>query len=56
MDEGPGVDKKDMIHTLRFLRIDAWLTQLEYLAQNVTDRTRFDPAFYPGRGRILSVL
>lgn len=38
-----GVDKKDMIHTLRFSRIDAWLTQLEYLVQNVTDRTRFDP-------------
>ncbi len=38
-----GVDKKDIVHTLRFSRIDAWLTQLEYLAQNVKDRTRFDP-------------
>jgi D-inositol-3-phosphate glycosyltransferase len=38
-----GVEKKDFIHTLRFSKIDAWLTPLSYLAQEVKNKTRVDP-------------
>lgn len=36
-----GVDKRDIFHTLRFLKIDAWLTPLHWLAEQVKTRTRY---------------
>jgi glycosyltransferase involved in cell wall biosynthesis len=38
-----GVDKKDFIHTLRFSKIDAWLSPLPYLADEVKSKTTVDP-------------
>ena len=36
-----GVDKKDVFHTQRFQRIDAWIAPLEFLAKQVQKRTKF---------------
>ena len=36
-----GIDKKDFFHTARFRRIDAWLAPLQFLAQQVKERTRY---------------
>jgi D-inositol-3-phosphate glycosyltransferase len=38
-----GVRKKDFIHTLRFSKIDAWLSPLSYLAEEVRAKTKIDP-------------
>ncbi len=37
-----GVDKKDFMHTLTYSSIDAWLSPLKWLADQVVERTRFD--------------
>ncbi len=37
-----GVDKKDFLHTLRFARIDAWISLLDFLADQGKARTKFD--------------
>ncbi len=36
-----GVSKKDFLHTLRFKRIDAWVSTLNYMQQQVCTHTRF---------------
>jgi D-inositol-3-phosphate glycosyltransferase len=36
-----GVSKKDLIHTLRFKRIDAWVSTLNYMHKQVLTHTRF---------------
>ena len=36
-----GVSKKDLLHTLRFKRIDAWISTLDYMKQQVLAQTRF---------------
>jgi D-inositol-3-phosphate glycosyltransferase len=36
-----GVSKKDVFHTLRFSSIDAWVSTLEFLKQQVVDSTHF---------------
>jgi D-inositol-3-phosphate glycosyltransferase len=36
-----GVSKKDFLHTLRFKRIDAWVSTLNYMQQQVHTHTRF---------------
>jgi D-inositol-3-phosphate glycosyltransferase len=36
-----GVSKKDFLHTLRFKRIDAWVSTLNYMQQQVVTQTRF---------------
>ncbi len=36
-----GVSKKDLLHTLRFKRIDAWISTLDYMKQQVLTQTRF---------------
>ena len=37
-----GVNKKDFMHTLTYSKIDAWLSPLKWLADQVVERTRFD--------------
>lgn len=37
-----GVDKKDFMHTLTYSHIDAWISPLKWLADQVVQRTRFD--------------
>ncbi|TGE04066.1 glycosyltransferase family 4 protein [Hymenobacter fodinae] len=39
-----GIPKRDWFHTQRFAMLDAWLSPLPGLAQQVTHMTRFDPA------------
>ena len=34
-----GIDKKDLIHTIRFNNLDAWISTLPYLVKQVKDRT-----------------
>lgn len=36
-----GVDKKDIMHTWRFKRIDIWIATLDFLKQQVLQRTHF---------------
>jgi len=36
-----GVSKKDFLHTLRFKRIDAWVSTLNYMKKQVLSRTKF---------------
>lgn len=36
-----GVNKKDPFHTARFKAIDHWISPLEFLAKQVTEKTRF---------------
>lgn len=36
-----GVSKKDFLHTLRFKRIDAWVSTLNYMQQQVLSHTNF---------------
>ncbi len=36
-----GVDKKDVFHTQRFQRIDAWIAPLQFLANQVQKRTKY---------------
>jgi glycosyltransferase involved in cell wall biosynthesis len=36
-----GVSKKDFLHTLRFKRIDAWVSTLNYMKKQVLSNTRF---------------
>ncbi|MFA9221332.1 MAG: glycosyltransferase family 4 protein [Sediminibacterium sp.] len=36
-----GVSKKDFLHTLRFKRLDAWVSTLNYMQQQVCTHTRF---------------
>ena len=36
-----GVSKKDFLHTLRFKRVDAWVSTLNYMQQQVGTQTRF---------------
>jgi glycosyltransferase involved in cell wall biosynthesis len=36
-----GVSKKDFLHTLRFKRVDAWVSTLDYMEQQVLTHTRF---------------
>lgn len=36
-----GVSKKDFLHTLRFNRIDAWVSTLNYMRKQVLTHTRF---------------
>lgn len=36
-----GVDKSDPVHSIRFKKVDAWLTLLPFMAQEVQDKTRF---------------
>jgi glycosyltransferase involved in cell wall biosynthesis len=38
-----GVNKRDLIHTIRFSKIDAWISPLIFLAKQVTELTRFSP-------------
>jgi len=38
-----GVNKKDFLHTLRYGRLDAWISPLQFLAAQVKERTRYDP-------------
>ena len=37
-----GVSKKDFLHTIRFSKIDAWITLLNFLATQVKSQTKFD--------------
>ncbi|HRO76987.1 MAG TPA: glycosyltransferase family 4 protein [Crocinitomicaceae bacterium] len=37
-----GINKKDFIHTFRFQAIDHWISPLNYLKDEVTQRTKFD--------------
>lgn len=39
-----GVSKKDVFHTMRFAPIDAWVSTLEFLKQQVLASTKFSPA------------
>jgi D-inositol-3-phosphate glycosyltransferase len=36
-----GVSKKDILHTFRFNRIDAWVSTLDYMKKQVLSHTRF---------------
>jgi glycosyltransferase involved in cell wall biosynthesis len=36
-----GISKKDFLHTLRFKRIDAWVSALNYMQKQVGTQTRF---------------
>ena len=36
-----GIDKRDIFHTMRFRRIDLWISTLQFLADQVKKRTRF---------------
>jgi len=36
-----GVSKKDLLHTLRFKRIDAWVSTLNYMKKQVLSHTKF---------------
>ena len=36
-----GINKKDLIHTLRYKSIDYWISPLEWLKKEVTERTNF---------------
>lgn len=36
-----GIPKKDILHTLRFKKLDAWLALLPYLAKQIATQTRF---------------
>jgi glycosyltransferase involved in cell wall biosynthesis len=36
-----GVSKRDMFHTLRFQPVDAWVSTLQFLAEQVRKQTRF---------------
>ncbi|MBI1266760.1 MAG: glycosyltransferase [Cryomorphaceae bacterium] len=36
-----GIDKRDLFHTMRFKRIDLWISTLQFLADQVKKRTRF---------------
>lgn len=36
-----GVDKKDLFHTIRFQRIDLWISTLQFLADQVKVRTKY---------------
>lgn len=38
-----GIDKKDWFHTWEYGQLDAWITPLPFLANNVASRTRLDP-------------
>jgi glycosyltransferase involved in cell wall biosynthesis len=38
-----GVSKKDAFHTMRFAPIDAWVSTLEFLKQQVITATKFSP-------------
>ncbi len=35
-----GISKRDLIHTIRFKRIDVWITLLPYLYRQISERTR----------------
>lgn len=37
-----GVDKKDILHTIRYSKIDAWVTLLDFLANQIQERTHFN--------------
>lgn len=37
-----GVPKTHLIHTIRFKKIDAWITPLHYLADQIKNRTKFN--------------
>lgn len=39
-----GVSKKDLFHTMRFAPIDAWVSTLDFLKQQVITSTNFSPA------------
>jgi len=36
-----GINKKDLLHTFRFKTIDAWVTPLNYLKEEISQRTKF---------------
>lgn len=36
-----GISKRDLLHTLRFRQIDCWIAPLTFLAEQVTEMTRF---------------
>lgn len=36
-----GIDKRDVFHTMRFKRIDLWISTLRFLAEQVKERTHF---------------
>lgn len=36
-----GIRKKDLLHTIRFAQLDNWFCPLEYLKQQVVEKTRF---------------
>jgi glycosyltransferase involved in cell wall biosynthesis len=38
-----GVSKKDLLHTLRFGIIDAWISPLKWLANEVSEKTKYNP-------------
>ncbi|MFH1297593.1 MAG: glycosyltransferase family 4 protein [Bacteroidota bacterium] len=38
-----GIPKKDPVHTLRFRQLDAWITLLPYMKEEVLDKTRYPP-------------
>lgn len=38
-----GADKRDILHTIRYSKIDAWITLLPFLAAQIESRTKFDP-------------
>ncbi len=37
-----GINKRDLIHTIRFNKLDAWITPLPYLKTQMEQRTRFN--------------
>jgi glycosyltransferase involved in cell wall biosynthesis len=37
-----GISKRDLIHTIRFRRIEVWITLLSYLYNQISERTRMD--------------
>ncbi|HEY4786389.1 MAG TPA: glycosyltransferase family 4 protein [Bacteroidales bacterium] len=39
-----GLNKKDILHTMRFSGIDHWIAPLNFLKNEVRERTRLDPA------------
>ena len=38
---GIGVNKRDALHTFRYKKLDAWITPLQSLAREITERTHF---------------
>lgn len=38
-----GLKKNDFLHTLRFSAIDTWISPLNFLKQEVKEKTKFDP-------------